>query len=501
MTGSWQGFPLRDACIYELHVGTFTPEGTYDGVASKLDHLVHLGVNAIELMPVHRFAGSRGWGYDVVDLRTTHEPYGSPDDLKRLVAAAHERGLAAICDVVYNHIGPGADISRDFVPHYTSRRSTAWGPAINLDGPYSDEVRAFVVDNALMWMESYGFDGLRIDAIDAIVDTSAVHILEEIGVRTTELGSRLGRTLWLIAESDLNDPRVVWSRDRGGYGMDAQWSDDFHNSLHALLTGERGGYYADFGLVEHLATALRRAFVNDGRYSTYRRRRHGRPADGVPGHQFLGYMQNHDQIGNRARGDRTAALLSPELLRVVAAIVLTAPFVPMLFMGEEWGASTPFPYFTGHDDPILGRTVTDGRKRDFAAFGFDGGDAFDPQEPATFEAARLRWDEIDDPRHSDLLEWHRNLIAQRRELPDLSDGDMSGVRTQHSEDPPWLVMQRGAVIVASNFAPVAVEIPVRSTGAELLLTSGKDPEPTGGHLRLPPQSVSVLSQDGFAGRT
>jgi maltooligosyltrehalose trehalohydrolase len=490
----WRGFPLRDACIYELHVGTFTPEGTFGAIASKLDHLSSLGVNAIELMPVTCFPGDRGWGYDVLDLRSVHPPYGTGAELKRLIDAAHERGIAVICDVVYNHVGPGADVARAFGPHHTTTRySTPWGAAINLDGPDSDETRAFILDNVEMWFADFGFDGLRLDAIDALVDTSAVHILEEIGLRVRALEARLGRTLWVIAESDLNDPRVVWERARGGYGMDAQWSDDFHHSLHAFLTGDRFGYYVDFGRVEQVTKALQRAFVLDGGYSRFRQRKHGRPADGLSGHRFVGYLQNHDQVGNRMGGERSVALMSPALAQVGAALVLTAPFVPLLFMGEEWGARTPFLYFTDHSDPDLARAVREGRASgEFAEFGWAIEDVPDPQDPATFEASRLRWSELDDPRHADILDWHRRLIRLRRELPDLADGRMDRVRTSHSEEPPWLVVERGAVTIACNFAAVPVEVPVRSTGAELLLTSSKDPEPRGDSLKLAPESVVIL---------
>lgn len=485
----WRGFPLRDACIYEVHVGTFTPEGSFAAMVPRLDHLQRLGVNAIELMPVAEFAGERGWGYDVVDLRALHAAYGTADELKRLIAAAHARGIAVVCDVVYNHVGSGADVARDFGPHYTSDRQSPWGPAVNFDGPHSDEARDFVVDNARMWLEDFGCDGLRLDAIHAIADSSATHILEEIGVQVGALEARLGRILWVIAESDLNDPRIVWARQRGGYGMDAQWSDDLHHSVHALLTGERTGYYRDFGTVADVATALRHAFVYQGQYSEYRRRRHGRSTEGLSGHRFLGYIQTHDQVGNRARGDRSSALLSAELLKVGAALVMTAPFIPMLFMGEEWGATTPFAYFTGHDSD-LGRRVSEGRRRDFTAFGWDPAEILDPQDPATFAASKLNWDELDDPRHADLFEWHRRLIRLRRELPKLSDGRMDLVETEHSESPPWLVFRRRSATVACNFSGIEAEVPVPA--GELVLCSSKDPAPQGPNLRLPPESVAIF---------
>ena len=379
--------------IYELHVGTFSPEGTFDGAAARLDHLVDLGVDVVELLPVAQFPGRHGWGYDGVDLYAPHDPYGGPDGLKRLVDACHARGLAVVIDVVYNHLGPAGNYLAEFGPYFTDRYTTPWGTAVNLDGPDSDPVRDFVVGNALMWVRDYHADGLRLDAIHAIVDTSAVHILEELRAQVEALAAELGRQVFLIAESDLNDPKIVHRPELGGYGIDAQWSDDFHHALHAVLTGERTGYYADFGSLDHLAKSLRQAYVYDGGYSPHRRRRHGRSPAGLPPTRFLGYLQNHDQVGNRATGERSSMLLSTGLLKVAAAIVLLGPFVPMLFQGEEWAASTPFLYFTDHDDPELGEAVSEGRRREFAAFGWSPEQVPDPQAPETFEASVLRWDE------------------------------------------------------------------------------------------------------------
>jgi maltooligosyltrehalose trehalohydrolase len=338
----WRGVHLPSAVLYELHVGTFTPAGTFDAVIGRLDHLVALGVDAVELMPVAEFPGARGWGYDGVSLFAPHSAYGGPDGLKRLVDACHARDVGVVLDVVYNHLGPDGNHLGEFGPYFTDRYATPWGQAVNLDGPGSDEVRSFFVDNALMWLRDYHVDGLRLDAVHAIVDTSAVHLLEQLGQAVEDLAAATGRHLFLVAESDLNDPRIVRRREVGGYGMDAQWSDDFHHALHAALTGERDGYYADFGSLGHLATALRRGFVYAGEYAPFRDRRHGRLDPTLPGHRLLGFAQNHDQVGNRALGERSAALVSPERLQVAAALVLTAPFVPMLFAGEEWGARTPF---------------------------------------------------------------------------------------------------------------------------------------------------------------
>ena len=489
---SWTGRVLPGSVVYELHVGTFTPEGTYTAIVDKLDHLVRLGVTTVELMPVGEFSGERGWGYDGVDLYAPHHAYGTPDDLKRLVDACHARGLAVLLDVVYNHLGPAGNYLPEFGPYFTDRYSTPWGDAVNFDGPHSHEVRSFVVDNALMWLRDYHFDGLRIDAVHAILDTSAVHVLEELSVRVGELEGHLGRKLTLIAESDLNDPRVVTPRTAGGHGIDAQWSDDFHHSLHALLTGERDGYFADFGEVSHLATAFTNAFVYAERYSPYRKRVHGRRPIGLSGHRFLAYLQNHDQVGNRATGERSSMLVSNDLLKVAAALVFTAPFTPMLFMGEEWGAGTPFLYFTSHEDPALGRAVSEGRRREFEAFGWDPAAVPDPQELETFERSKLRWDEIDEQPHADLLEWHKQLIRLRASTPALTDGRMDLVGTTYSDAERWLVVERGPITVAASFSDAAVRLPLAGERtSDVVLSSGKV-EAGPRELELGPESVAIF---------
>ena len=493
----WQAGPLSAAIIYELHVGTFTPEGTFTAVIDKLDYLVELGVTHIELMPVAEFSGNRGWGYDGADLYAPHHAYGGPDELKRLVDACHGRGLAVILDVVYNHLGPAGNYLARFAPYFTERYVTPWGQAINFDGPDSDEVRRFICDNALMWLRDYHFDGLRLDAVHALIDTSAVHLLEQLACEVTELEAQSGRHLVLIAESDLNDPRVVRSQEIGGYGIQAQWSDDFHHALHAVLTGERDGYYADFGSLADLAAALGRVFVYDGRHSAFRRRRHGRPAKGILAHSFLGYLQNHDQIGNRAKGERSSHLLSVGKLKVAAALVLTAPFVPMLFQGEEWGASSPFLYFTDHEDAELGRLVTEGRRREFAAFSAHSEDVPDPQARETFERSKLVWSERSRNPHAELLDWHRRLISLRREIPALSDGRLDRINVSFDEQARWLVMARGAIAVACNMSERRQRVPV-STGndAQILLASEKEVQVAAGKVELPPDSVAVLDATG-----
>jgi maltooligosyltrehalose trehalohydrolase len=462
----WRGIDLAEALIYELHVGTFTPEGTFEAVIGKLDHLVGLGVSAIELMPVGEFSGRRNWGYDLALPYAPHHAYGGPRGLKRLVDACHARGLGVLMDVVYNHLGPIGNHLERFGPYFSDRYATAWGRAFNLDGPGSDQVRAFLIDNALMWLRDYHCDGLRLDAVHAIVDTSAVHILEELAERVRELEARLERRLLVIAESDLNDPRLVRPPEVGGYGLDAQWSDDFHHALHTVLTGERSGYYADFGSLADLAQALRQAFVYDGRQSGYRQRRHGRSPSGLSGHRFLGYLQNHDQVGNRAQGERISQLVDTGLLKVGAALVLTSPFVPMLFMGEEWGAGTPFLFFSDHQDPAVAAATSQGRVREFAAFGWRPEEVPDPQSEETFLRSKLDWTELSHEPHAEILDWYRRLVQLRRSYPELRDGDLGRVKVDFDETERWLTLERGRVKLRCNFAhgSARLDLPSESWG-------------------------------------
>ncbi|MEY2398036.1 MAG: maltooligosyltrehalose trehalohydrolase [Actinomycetota bacterium] len=444
------GPALADSVLYELHVGTFSAEGTFAGAARHLDALVDLGVTTVELMPVAEFPGSRGWGYDGVDLFAPHHGYGGPEELKALVDACHARGLSVVLDVVYNHLGPDGNYLGAFGPYFTDRFNTPWGAAVNLDDRGSDDVRAFIVDNALMWLRDYRFDGLRLDAVHALLDQSATHILEDMAIAVDQFESNK----FLIAESDLNDPRLVRRRDVGGYGVHAQWCDDFHHALHAMVTGERDGYYADFGRIEDLAEALRYGFVFRGQHSPFRGRRHGRPPEGVSLTQMIGYSQNHDQIGNRAAGDRLGRLASDGGVRIAAALVLLGPLTPMLFQGEEWGASTPFQYFTDHENPELGRAVSEGRKREFAAFGWSPDDVPDPQAQSTFDASRLHWDEREKPNHAGLLAFYKDLIALRRSRPELRNG----AAEVSVEGDARLVMRRGDVVVTADFAADTVAI-------------------------------------------
>jgi maltooligosyltrehalose trehalohydrolase len=484
----WSAAELRHAIIYELHVGTFTPDGTFDGVVARLDELVALGVTHLELMPVAEFSGSRGWGYDGVDLYAPHHAYGGPDGLKRLVDAAHARGLAVLLDVVYNHLGPEGGYLGQFGPYFTSKYTTPWGEAVNLDERGSHEVRRFIVDNACMWMRDYHVDGLRIDAMQAVYDMSAIHIGEELATATHALGEELGRRLVVTAESDLNDPRLVRPVEMGGYGMDAVWADDVHHALHVALSGERSGYYADFTDAGALPRALVDPYLYDGGYAPSRDRRHGRPAGDLAGHRFIACLQNHDQVGNTVRGDRISHLVSEGRARIGAALLLTAPYVPLLFAGEEWGASTPFSYFTAHSDPDLGRAVTEGRRREFAAFGWDPARVPDPQVPQTFTRSKLDWDERDREPHSGMLEWYRALIALRRSLPDLTDGDRGAVDVSGSAD-GLLVVRRGPVTVAANLAGADV---TTDLAGEVALAWPAPPQVVGITLSLPPDGVAVM---------
>ena len=488
----FQARPLSSAVIYEMHIGTFTPEGTCDAAIGKLEHLVQLGITHVELMPVNAFNGCHGWGYDGVGLFAVHHPYGGPDALKRLVDACHARGLAVLLDVVYNHLGPSGNYLGNFAPYFNPRYFTPWGPAVNFDGPHSGEVRRFFCDNALMWLRDYHFDGLRLDAVHAIADTSAVTFLEHLGREVECLGKKLGRPLVLIAESDLNDPRLLWPRERGGYGLDAQWSDDFHHALHTVLTGESAGYYADFGALADLAKALRNAYVYDGRYSTHRRRHHGRAPTGLSGHRFLGYLQNHDQIGNRAQGERMSQLVNLGRLKIGAALVLTSPFVPMLFMGEEWGASTPFQFFTDHPEPELAKAVREGRRREFSSFGWSPKDVPDPQARATFQRSKLNWAELGRSRHAEMLDWHRRLVQLRRSEPSLSDGRLDLLQTRFDESASWLVVERGPIRIVSNLASRAQRVPLDCRRSETLLASAKSIEVQGLAVRMPADSTVIL---------
>jgi maltooligosyltrehalose trehalohydrolase len=489
----WQAPPLASAVIYELHVGTFSDSGTFAGAIPHLAELADLGITHVELMPVAEFSGSRGWGYDGVDLFAPHHTYGTPDDLKRFVDACHAHGLAVLLDVVYNHFGPCGNYLGKFGPYTTSRYVTPWGGAVNLDGPGSDEVRRFLCDNACMWLRDYHIDGLRLDAVHAMIDMSATHLLEQLVTEVEQLGAMLGRHLVLVAESDLNDPRVTRSREAGGYGIHAQWSDDFHHALHAVLTGERSGYYEDFGALPQLAAAMTHGFVFAGQYSPHRQRAHGRKGEEPDGWKFVVAAQNHDQVGNRARGDRLSHLVSPAELKIAAALLLCSPYVPMLFQGEEWGAGTPFCYFTAHEEPDLARQVCEGRRREFAAFGWRAEQIPDPQSVDTFAQSRLNRAERMADGHAELLDWHRRLIALRRALPELRSGNLRQVRVKADDEGRWLVVHRGPIVIACNLSTRVLTLPLGDI-VQVHLASDTGLTISAHEVRLAPRSVAVLRQ-------
>lgn len=484
----WHGRPLGGAVLYEAHVGTFSPSGTFDGMVERLPGLVELGVDVVELMPVHSFPGRHGWGYDSVGLFAPHAPYGGVDGLRRLVDAAHGLGLAVILDVVYNHLGPSGNHLPSFGPYLSDRHSTGWGEALNFDGPGSDEVRAFVIDNACMWLRDFHIDGLRLDATHAMVDDSATHVLEQMARAVDALGMSLGRHLFLIAESDRNDPRLVRPIEAGGFGLDAVWADDWHHAVHTTLTGESDGYYEDFSSAT-LADALRQAWVYDGRWSPHRQRSHGASPAGIPGRRFVVATQNHDQVGNRATGNRLPTMIGRQRLKIAAALLLTSPFTPMLFQGEEWAASAPFQYFTDHTDPALAGAVREGRRAEFAAFGWDPDAIPDPQDPATFARSRLDWGERAEDPHLEMLRWYTDLLTLRRELPALRD-DRPGA-TEVRQDGETVVVMRGDVRVLVNLS--VDELRLRLLGAEhVLLASCATAVADSGTIVLPPDSVAIV---------
>ncbi|WP_431920950.1 malto-oligosyltrehalose trehalohydrolase [Micromonospora wenchangensis] len=488
----WTGRQLPGSILYELHVGTFTPEGTFDAAIDRLDHLVDLGVDLIELLPVNAFNGEHNWGYDGVCWYAPHEPYGGPDGLKRLVDAAHAKGLGVILDVVYNHFGPSGAYAPSFAP-YLSEQSNPWGRTVNLDGPHSDGVRRYIIDSVLMWLRDYHVDGLRLDAVHAMPDSRATHLLEQLAVEVESLATHLGRPLSLIAESDLNDPRLITAREAGGYGLHAQWNDDAHHALHTLLTGERQGYYGDFGSLECLTDVLTGAFFHAGTWSSFRNRTHGRPVDRhtIPGHRFVAYLQNHDQIGNRATGDRISAGLSPALLRVGAMLLLTAPFTPMLFMGEEWAASTPWQFFTSHPEPELAAAVATGRRREFAAHGWPPGDVPDPQDPQTFLRSRLDWAELDKPEHREMYGFYRRLIALRKSRADLSDPRLHRMEVRHGDQ--FLVVRRGECLVVANLAGRPQRVTLPGVARRVLLTTGEGVTVMRDRVELPAETAAIVA--------
>ncbi|MCG2621686.1 malto-oligosyltrehalose trehalohydrolase [Arthrobacter sp. I2-34] len=490
--GSWRSPGLNGGAIYELHVGTFTPEGTLDAAAGKLEYLAGLGVDFVELLPVNAFNGTHNWGYDGVLWYAVQEQYGGPAAYQRFVDTAHRHGLGVIQDVVYNHLGPSGNYLPQFGPYLKPGDANTWGDSVNLDGPCSDQVRQYIVDNALMWFRDYHVDGLRLDAVHAFRDERAVHLLEELATATDACAAELGKPLFLVAESDLNNPRLLESRTVNGYGLAGQWSDDFHHAVHVNLTGETSGYYADFDSLGALAKVLTGGFFHDGSYSSFRGRHHGRPIDKarVNAHQLVVCTQNHDQIGNRAAGDRLSATLGYGPLAMAAVLNLASPFTPMLFMGEEFGASTPWQFFTSHPEPELGEATAKGRLREFTRMGWDPSVVPDPQDPATFTRSKLDWSEAGKGDHARLLALYRELIALRKKIPDLRNPDFGAATVDFDEDARWLALHRGTVTVAVNFCTAAQDL---GPGiGELLLATDDGIQLKDGGVHLPAGSAAIL---------
>ena len=438
---SWRGVPLRDFVLYELHVGTFTQQGDFEAVIPRLPDLKALGITALELMPVAQFPGNRNWGYDGVYPFAVQQSYGGPVGLKRLVNACHRQGIALVLDVVYNHLGPEGNYLADFGPYFTDAYRTPWGEAVNYDRAQSDEVRRFFVENALHWITEFHIDALRLDAVHAIIDPSARPFLAELGVAVHGEAERQKRRVFLIPESDRNDARLVAALDVGGAGLDAIWNDDFHHALHVLLTGEKNGYYEDFGSVEQLARAFSEGFVYSGQYSSYRQRSYGNSSLALPAERFVVFSQNHDQVGNRRLGDRLATLVPFASLKLAAGAVLLSPFVPLLFMGEEYGETQPFQYFVSHGDPALVEAVRNGRGAEFSRFAWSG-DIPDPQDETTFLRSILHWESRSSAQHRLLLALYTELFRLRRELPPLAQLDKSRLEAVAFEKSGTLLLRR-----------------------------------------------------------
>ena len=489
--GDWKGMTLEQMVMYELHVGTFTTEGTFDAIVPRLPELHALGIRAIELMPVAQFPGERNWGYDGVYPYAVQWSYGGPEGLKRLVNAAHASGLAVILDVVYNHLGPEGNYFWDFGPYFTDRYRTPWGPAVNFDGPESDHVRKYFLENALLWFREYHIDALRVDAVHAIYDRSALPFLAELTRAANDFSTSCGRHHLLIAESNLNDSVVIRPRDAYGFGFDAQWSDDFHHALHTVLTGERDGYYVDFGDSDQLRLCLQRGAVFAGEYSTFRRRRHGNDPTDRPARQFVVFSQNHDQIGNRMHGERLSQLVPSEALKLAAAAVILSPFVPLLFMGEEYGEEAPFPFFVSHGDPDLVEAVRQGRREEFRTFTW-AGEPPDPQSPETFASAVLQWNSQTQGRHALLRGFYQELLRLRREVPPLASLDKSRSSVKWLKERTVLRMDRwtkeGAVMVLFNLHNEEESLTVPQGSWTILLDSSD--EQWGGTRRVAPSAMS-----------
>jgi maltooligosyltrehalose trehalohydrolase len=492
----WGGRPLHgptlhNSTIYELHVGTFTPEGTLDAALSKLDHLLSLGIGFVELMPVNAFNGTRNWGYDGVLWSAVHEPYGGPAAYRRFVDGCHRAGLGVIQDVVYNHLGPSGNYLPEFGPYLKAAGRNTWGDLLNLDGEDSAEVRRYILDSALMWFEDFHVDGLRLDAVHALKDGSPTHLLAELATEVARLADQAGRPLTLIAESDLNDITLVTPREDAGYGLDAQWSDDFHHALHVAFTGETDGYYADFAAPDALTKVYNQGFFHNGTYSSFRHADHGKPipTDRTPSWRLVVYNQNHDQVGNRARGDRLSEQLDDEQLVCLAMLTLASPFTPMIFQGEEWATARPFAFFTSHPEVELGAAVAEGRIEEFTRMGWDRARVPDPQDPATFEQSRLDWAEPGTGRHARVLSAYRDLAALRASLPEVTSPKFG--EASQDADTKLLTVRRGSLRILASFADEPVEVPL-DPADRLLFATGTGIQLDGSVLRLTRGSGCVI---------
>lgn len=469
----WKGIPLSECVFYELHMGTFTPEGTFAAAISKLAHLKDLGITAVELMPVGEFPGARNWGYDQVDLYAPHSAYGGPEGLKRFVDACHREGLAVVLDVVYNHVGPEGNYLAEFAPYYTDHYRTPWGRAINYDGVLSDGVRRFFIDNARYWLTEYHIDALRLDAIHGIFDFGAHHILAELRDCFHAQAARLGRAAWIIAESDLNDVRVLHPRSAGGHALDAQWLDEFHHSVRSYVTGANRSYLAGFGQLEHIRKAITEGFVYDGCYSAFRRRHFGSSSRDLAGERFVTFLQNHDQVANTSQGARLSQLIPMEQYKIAVMLLLCSPTLPLLFMGEEFAETNPFFYFTSHGDPALARAVSEGRWKEFEEF-TEAAAFVDPQSQEAFERSKLNWNLLHAPRHRAIYDLYRELLRLRKEWPCLHNGRKDLTRVEIDEEARWLRMERtdpsgsGALLLC-NFS--GKSLPLDLTGAWQLALS------------------------------
>jgi maltooligosyltrehalose trehalohydrolase len=494
----WRGHPLSRYVIYELHVGTFTPAGTFEAALERLDDVKELGVTAVELMPVAQFPGGRNWGYDGVGLYAAQSSYGGPLGLKRLVDACHARGMAVVLDVVYNHFGPEGNYLAEFGPYFTERYKTPWGPALNFDGEHSDHVRRFFIENALYWISECHIDALRLDAIHAIVDPSPVPFVQELAAAVHRRAAELGRDVHLIAESAANDSRLIGEPERGGIGMDAQWNDDFHHALRTVLTGEAEGYYSSYGRVEHLAKAMREGFVYTGEHSAFHKRRHGSDCRDVPAERFVIFTQNHDHVGNRMMGERLNVLVSPERARLAAAAVILSPYIPLLFMGEEYAETAPFLYFVSHTDPKLVEAVRKGRSEEFAAFKWQG-EAPDPQAEETFARSKLDHALRHRPGHREMLAYYRELLRLRREAPALAHLSKETLEVRFVEQERTLTVRRWApprpgeehteAFLAFNFGEADAEIAAPAGRWALSLDSND--EAYGGRGRTAPSEMKL----------